>query len=68
MVTFHKVSDMTTRIMLQMDYEPENALEVVGDAVGAVRMETRGNLQRFKDLLEARGRETGAWRGAVAQH
>lgn len=67
-VTFHKIDDMTTRIMLQMEYQPEGPLESVGDALGAVRMEARNNLQRFKDMIEARGRETGAWRGAVTQH
>jgi uncharacterized membrane protein len=67
-VSFHRISDNVTRIMLQMDYEPEGTLENIGDAIGAVRMEARGNLQRFKELLELRGRETGAWRGSVAQH
>ncbi|SFC64980.1 SRPBCC family protein [Massilia yuzhufengensis] len=67
-VTFHKISDTCTRIMLQMDYEPDGALEKLGDAVGAVRMEARANLTNFKELLEKRGSETGAWRGKVAQH
>lgn len=67
-VTFHKISDSTTRIMLQMDYQPEGPLETIGDAMGAVRMEARSNLQRFKEMLENRGKETGAWRGSVAQH
>ena len=67
-VTFHKISDSSTRIMLQMDYQPEGAIETIGDAMGAVRMEARGNLQKFKEMLENRGRETGAWRGSVAQH
>ena len=67
-VSFHKIADNVTRIMLQMDYQPEGAIEQIGDALGAVRMEARSNLQRFKDMIEARGHETGAWRGAVAQH
>lgn len=67
-VTFHKINDTTTRIMLQIDYEPEDMMEKAGDAIGAVRMEARGNLQRFKEMLEARGKETGAWRGSVVQH
>jgi uncharacterized membrane protein len=67
-VTFHKVSDSRTRVMLQMDYEPETAGEKVADAAGAVKLTTKGNLTRFKDLLESRGRETGAWRGSVMQH
>ncbi len=51
-----------------MDYQPEGPLEKLGDAFGAVRLETRGNLQKFKDMLEKRGRETGAWRGSISQH
>ena len=67
-VTFHKLDDTTTRVMLQMQYTPEGAVERIGDALGAVRMEARRNLERFKEMIEARGKETGAWRGAVAQH
>jgi uncharacterized membrane protein len=67
-VTFHKINDDCTRIMLQMDYETENMAEKVGDFLGAVRMETRSNLKNFKDMLEKRGQETGAWRGSIAQH
>jgi uncharacterized membrane protein len=67
-VTFHRISDGVTRITLQMDYQPEGALETLGDALGAVRMEARGNLQRFKEMLETRGKETGAWRGSIATH
>jgi uncharacterized membrane protein len=64
-VTFHKLSDGRTRVMLQMDYEPRDALEGIGSALGVVQMEVRGNLQRFKDFLESRGTETGAWSGTV---
>jgi uncharacterized membrane protein len=66
--TFHKISDSTCRVTVQMDYQPENAAEKLGDAFGAVRMELRGNLQKFKEMLESRGKETGAWRGSIAQH
>jgi uncharacterized membrane protein len=67
-VTFHKISEDVTRIALQMDYQPEGPLEKIGDALGAVRLEARSNLQRFKELLEKRGKETGGWRGSIAQH
>lgn len=67
-VTFHKLDDTTTKIMLQMEYMPEGAVENIGDALGAVRMETRRNLERFKEMIEARSRETGAWRGEETQH
>ncbi|HEX9171905.1 MAG TPA: SRPBCC family protein [Telluria sp.] len=67
-VTFHKISDGVTRIMLQMDYETEGPMEKLGDAIGAMRMQARNSLQRFKDMLEKRGAETGAWRGKIEQH
>jgi uncharacterized membrane protein len=67
-VTFHRISDDRTRVMLQMDYSPETMAEKVGDAGGAVKLTTKGNLKRFKELLESRGQETGAWRGTVQQH
>ncbi|WP_447600305.1 SRPBCC family protein [Nitrospira sp. Nam80] len=66
-VTFHRLSDNKSKIMLQMDYEPEGAVENVGDAVGAVSARVAGDLDRFKDFIESRGRETGAWRGDVKQ-
>ncbi len=67
-VTFHKISDNKTRIMLQMDYEPRGLDEKVGDALGLVKLQTKSNLSRLKELLESRGTETGAWRGTVTQH
>ncbi|NML60018.1 SRPBCC family protein [Massilia sp. RP-1-19] len=67
-VTFHKLDETTAKIMLQMEYAPDGAVENIGDVLGAVRMEARRNLERFKAMIEARGRETGAWRGEVTQH
>lgn len=67
-LTFHKITDDCTRVTLRMEYEPENIPEKVGEVLGAVRMETRSNLENFKKMLEQRGQETGAWRGAVTQH
>jgi uncharacterized membrane protein len=64
-VTFHRLSDNKTRVMLQMDYDPKGVLENVGDALGAVSMRVKGDLQRFKEFIESLGSETGAWRGTV---
>jgi uncharacterized membrane protein len=66
--TFHKISDNLTRVAVQMDYQPEGPMEKLGDAFGAVRLELRGNLQKFKEMMEARGKETGGWRGSITQH
>lgn len=64
-VTFHRLSEQKSKIMLQLDYDPEGAVENVGDAVGAVSLRVGGDLQRFKEFIETRGRESGAWRGEV---
>jgi uncharacterized membrane protein len=66
-VTFHRIGDGRTRIMLQLDYDPQGAVESVGDALGVVSRRVEGDLQRFKEYIEARGRESGAWRGEVRQ-
>lgn len=68
LVTFEPVGANRTRVRLQMNYDPETAGEKLGAAIGGVKLTTRGNLQRFKELIERRGVETGAWRGTVTQH
>ena len=65
-VTFHRLSDDTTKIMLQMDVDPEGVVENVADKLGLVTHRVKGDLRRFKEFIEARGQETGAWRGDVS--
>ena len=64
-VTFHRIDDSTTRVTLQMDVEPEGFVENVGTALGFLDRQVKGDLQRFKEFIEGRGSETGAWRGEV---
>ena len=64
-VTFHRLSDATTRVMLQLEYDPQGVVENVGDMLGVVSRRIAGDLERFKEFIEARGQETGAWRGEV---
>jgi uncharacterized membrane protein len=64
-VTFHRLSDSKSRVMLQMEYDPQGFVENVGDAVGVVTQRVQGDLERFKQYIENRGQETGAWRGTV---
>jgi len=66
-VTFHRLSDQKSKIMLQMDYEPEGVVENLGEAIGAVSLRVEGDLERFKEFIEERGRESGAWRGEVTR-
>jgi uncharacterized membrane protein len=65
-VTFHKLADDRTKVMLQLDVEPEGAVERVGDALGIIRRRASGDLERFKELIETRGQESGSWRGDVS--
>ena len=64
-VTFHRLSDSKSKVMLQMEYDPQGMVENVGDAVGVVSQRVLGDLERFKKYIESRGQETGAWRGTV---
>jgi uncharacterized membrane protein len=66
-VTFHRIDDNTTRVMLQLDVEPEGIIESAGTAVGLFEREVEGDLERFKEFIESRGTESGAWRGEVEQ-
>jgi uncharacterized membrane protein len=66
-VTFHRIDDNTTKVMLQLDYDPEGIVENVGDKLGIVERRAKGDLGRFKEFIESRGTETGAWRGEVEQ-
>ena len=64
-VTFHKIADDRSRVMVQMDWVPEGIKEKIGAAIGADDRRVKGDLERFKELIESRGRESGAWRGDV---
>lgn len=66
-VTFHKLDDSTTRVTLQMEYEPQDAAEKAGDVLGMLDRRVDQDLAGFKQFIESRGQETGAWRGEVRQ-
>ncbi len=65
LVTFDKRSDNKTVVTLHLDYDPEGAVENLGDKLGVVSHRVEGDLKRFKDFVEKRGSETGAWRGEI---
>ena len=64
-VTFHRLSDTSSRVALQLDYAPEGVVENVGDMLGVVSRRATADLERFKKFIEERGRETGAFRGTI---
>ena len=64
-VRFSSAGNNGTRVTLTMSYDPEGFIENVGDALGMVSMRVQGDLKRFKEFIEERGRETGGWRGEI---
>ena len=64
-VTFHRLSAGTTRVTVQFDWQPGDALEKVGAALGVDDHAVKKDLRNFKEFIEAQHAETGAWRGEV---
>jgi uncharacterized membrane protein len=68
-VTFHKLEDNRTRVMLQLEVQPDTLVEKAGDALGVIKRRAHSDMERFKTFLESNGCEvTGAWRGTVEQN
>ena len=65
MVSFNPINDDITRVTLRIDYEPEGLVQQAGDKLGIVSNRVQGDLERFKEFIESRGSETGAWRGKI---
>jgi uncharacterized membrane protein len=63
-VTFEPVGENKTRVRLSMSYQAD-PLEAIGSTAGLDARRVRGDLERFKELIESRGTESGAWRGDV---
>ena len=64
-VTFHRLDDQQTKVTVQMSIDPEGFVENVADKASILDHRVKGDLKRFKDFIESRGTETGAWRGDV---
>lgn len=64
-VTFHRLDANRSRVTVQMELEPEGIAEKAADTLGILSRRVKGDLGRFKEFIEARGHETGAWRGRV---
>jgi uncharacterized membrane protein len=64
-VRFEPVGNGQTRVSLEISYEPRDAAEKVGDALGVLDRRVDGDLKRFKEFIEKRQSPTGAWRGEI---
>ena len=65
LVRFDALDSDRTRVHLELSYEPEGAIENIGDALGVMSRRVKGDLERFKEFIEERGSPTGAWRGEI---
>jgi uncharacterized membrane protein len=63
--TFHRLSEDSSRITLQMAYDPKGFTENAADFLGVISSRVQGDLERFKKHIESRGHESGAWRGEI---
>jgi hypothetical protein len=45
----------------------EGFVEKAGDTLGVVSSQVEGDLERFKEFIEKRCQETGAWRGTIRE-
>ena len=66
-VTFHRLSDNSCKIMAQIGFEPEGVIEKIGSVLGSDDRRVKTDLENFKAMIEQRGRETGGWRGEVGK-
>ncbi|MFD7433988.1 SRPBCC family protein [Streptomyces sp. NPDC059861] len=64
-VRFQRVDDSHTRVELVLDVEPTGVVEKTADMAGVIDRRVKGDMRRFKDYIEHRGGESGAWRGRV---
>jgi uncharacterized membrane protein len=64
-VRFEPVADGKTRVDVQINYQPESMMQKAGDKLGAASSRLHDELENFKDFIESRGSETGAWRGTI---
>lgn len=62
LVRFDSLAPAKTRVHLEMSYDPEGMVEIVGDKLGFVSRRIEGDLQRFRDFMEERQTPTGSYR------
>jgi uncharacterized membrane protein len=65
-VMFESRGEHRTFVRLSLGYQADGFVEAVGSAAGLDRRRIEGDLVRFKELIEGRGTETGAWREDVS--
>lgn len=57
--------DAGTRVSVEMEYDPEGLKESIGALIGLDGRQVEDDLERFRDLVEARETTTDGWRGTI---
>ena len=66
-VSFQALGPDRTRVTLELSYDPKGFIENAGDTIGVVSRRIENDLDHFKEFIENRGQETGAWRGTIRE-
>ena len=64
-VVFESLGARATRVTLVLDVESGGLKKKLAERLGFVANQVEGDLRRFKQFIESRGVETGAWRGRI---
>jgi uncharacterized membrane protein len=64
-VSFQSIGADEAQVSLRLEFDPEGLVEKAGDATKVVEMQVQRDLENFKEFIENREAETGAWRGSV---
>src|SRR4051812_27505588 len=66
-VTFHRLSDNLTRILMTVDFQPKGLFEKTASGTRISRRAIKSDLMRFKAFIELRDEATGEWRGRIEE-
>ncbi len=66
-VRFESLGPDRTRVEVVMTWEPDGIVEATAAKIGRNNSAVKGDLERFKELIEGRGQESGAFRGEVVE-
>lgn len=64
-VTFHRLGDELTRVLVEIEYNPSGPVEHVGNVLRIQRRRVKRDLRLFKHFVELRHEATGSWRGTI---
>jgi uncharacterized membrane protein len=64
-VTFSRLGADSTKVSVRFEWDPETFTEKVGAALNIDDKQVKSDMRKFKEFIETRGTETGAWRGEV---